>query len=98
MLIHPTAQIHPEAEIADGVEVGAFSIVGARVKIADGTKIFNNVTIFGPTTIGKNNKIHPYSVIGGEPQDLSYKGGDTRLTIGDNTPFRDYVTLNPGPA
>lgn len=98
MKIHQTAQVSPKAELAGDVEVGAFSIIGDGVKIGSGTHIFNNVTIFGPTTIGKNNVIHPYAVLGGAPQDLSYKGEPTALAIGDGNTFRECVTANRGTA
>ena len=39
---------------------------------------------------------HPgqHPVIGGEPQDLSYAGGDTRVEIGDHNVIRELVTIN----
>ena len=30
-------------------------------------------------TIGRCNHIFPYAVIGAEPQDISYRGSDTRV-------------------
>ena len=35
-------------------------------------------------------------MIGGEPQDYSYRDSDTRLSIGDNNVFREGVTVNRG--
>jgi UDP-N-acetylglucosamine acyltransferase len=96
MKIHPTAIIHPEAEIGKDVEVGPFSVIGQKVKLADGNIIKNNVTISGNTSIGDENVVHPYSVIGSEPQDFKYQGEQTKLAIGNNNIFRECITVNTG--
>src|SRR5262249_14926981 len=36
----------------------------------------------------------PGVVIGGEPQDISYRGSDTQVVIGDENCFREGVTIN----
>lgn len=94
--IHPTAIIHPNAQIANDVEVGAFSIIGEHVKIGEGTKIQSHVVIEGHTEIGKNNQIFSFASIGKIPQDLKFRGEESRLKIGDNNRIREYVTMNPG--
>ena len=55
-----------------------------------------NVYIDGNTEIGKNCTFYPFSSIGTNPQDLKYKGEKSRLKIGNNNIFREYVTVNPG--
>ena len=35
-------------------------------------------------------------VIGGEPQDISYRGSDTQVVIGDHNIIREGVTINRG--
>jgi UDP-N-acetylglucosamine acyltransferase len=94
--IDPTAIVSKKAQLASDVEVGAYSMIGDDVIIESGTWIANNVTIFGPVKIGKNNKIWPYVVIGGAPQDLKYRGAKTELLIGDGNIFREFVTINRG--
>ena len=37
-------------------------------------------------------------MIGGPPQDLKYKGEETRLEIGDGNQIREFVTINVGTA
>ena len=54
----------------------------------------NNVTILGRTTIGQNNRIFSNTVIGGEPQDLGYRGTDTQVIVGDGNLIRENVTIN----
>ncbi|MEQ1663938.1 MAG: acyl-ACP--UDP-N-acetylglucosamine O-acyltransferase [Bdellovibrionales bacterium] len=99
MSIHPTAIIGKDVELASDVSVGAFSVLQGRVRIDQGTKIESHTVIgnpFGIVEIGKNNQILSGAMIGGPPQDLSYTGQVTRLTIGDNNILREFTTLNCG--
>ena len=90
--IHPNAKLHPT------VTVGAFSCIYDDVEIGEGTVIDNNVTIYGGTRIGKNCHIYAGAVIGGDPQDLKFKGEKTYAIIGDNTTVREFVTIHRGTA
>lgn len=94
--IHPTAIIHPKAELANDVTVGAFSLIGPNVKIAAGCKIHSHVVIDGVTTIGEDNEFYQFCSIGAPPQDLTYKGEDTRVEIGKGNIFREYVSVHRG--
>jgi UDP-N-acetylglucosamine acyltransferase len=94
--IHPTAQVDPSAEVGERVHIGAFSVVGADVEIGDDTRIDSHVVIEGPTRLGRGNRIHSFSVIGGAPQDKKYAGEPTRLEIGERNTIREYVTINRG--
>lgn len=95
-LIHETAIVHPEAKIASNVEIGPFSMIGPNVEIEEGTKIASHVIVEGHTKIGKNNQFFQYSTIGTAPQDLTYNGEPTRVEIGDNNVFREYVSIHRG--
>jgi UDP-N-acetylglucosamine acyltransferase len=46
--------------------------------------------------VGRNNTFFPFCVIGGKPQDLKYRGGSTRLEIGDGNEIRESVTIHVG--
>lgn len=94
--IHPTAVIHPSAVIGEGVEIGAYSVIGEKVAIGDNTSIGHHTVVEGHTTIGKENRIYHFASIGGPPQDIKYKGEDTRVEIGDGNIIREYVTINRG--
>jgi UDP-N-acetylglucosamine acyltransferase len=94
--IAPTAIVDPAAELADDVEIGHYCVVGPKVSIGRGTRLENNVTLAGRTMLGRFNHIFPYAVIGQEPQDLSYRGSDTRVLIGDFNVIRESVTINRG--
>jgi UDP-N-acetylglucosamine acyltransferase len=95
-VIHPTAVISPEAEIGSNVEVGPHVIVGPGVKIGARTKLIGSCVLMGPMTIGEGNEIHPFAVLGGTPQDRTYAGEPTTLTIGDHNVFREHVTVHRG--
>jgi UDP-N-acetylglucosamine acyltransferase len=96
MRISPHAIIDPRAELAADVEVGPFCVVGPDVRIGPGTRLLGQATVYGPTTIGRDNIIHPGCVLGGEPQDRGYKGEPTQLEIGDANILREGVTIHRG--
>lgn len=86
--------VDPRAEIDVDVEIGPFCVIGPHVRIGRGTKLENAVTVMGHVTIGQNNHIYPGVVIGGAPQDVSYRGSETQVTIGDANVIREGVTIN----
>lgn len=94
--IHPTAIVDSNAKIADDVIIGPFSIIGPNVEIGKRCIVKNNVTIEGHTKIGENNQFFQYCSIGAPPQDLTYKGEPTRVEIGDNNIFREFVSIHRG--
>ena len=94
--IHPTAIVDRAAELGEGVVVGPYAVIGAGVRIGDDTKIDSHATIFGDTVIGRANRVFPHAAIGFDPQDLKYKGGVSRLVIGDRNQFREFSTVNRG--
>ncbi|MGL5034275.1 MAG: acyl-ACP--UDP-N-acetylglucosamine O-acyltransferase, partial [Microcystaceae cyanobacterium] len=93
-LIHPTAVIHPRANLDPSVQVGPYTIIGENVSIGANTTIGSHVVIEGPTAIGVGNRIFAGAIIGSEPQDLKYKGGQSWVKIGDYNQIREYVTIN----
>jgi len=96
MAIHPSAIIEPGARIHASAEIGPFCVVGPKVAIGPGTKLIQSVTVLGRTTLGARNVVHPFCVIGGDPQDLKFKGEDSTTAIGDENVIREGVTINKG--
>lgn len=94
--IHATAIIEPKAEIDSNVDIGPFCIIRNRVRIKKGTKLLSNVIVEGSTEIGENCTIYPFSSIGFPPQDLKYRGENTKLLIGNNNIIREYTTIHRG--
>lgn len=94
--LSPHAAVDPRAELADDVFVGPFCTIGPQARIGAGTRLENSVTLLGRVTLGRDNVVYPGAVIGGEPQDLSYRGGDTQVVVGDGNVIREGVTVNRG--
>ncbi len=90
--------IHPDAKIAENVVIGPFVTIEADVEIGEGTIVDSGANILSGSRIGKNCHIHSGAVIGGEPQDLKFKGEKTYAIIGDNTTIREFATINRGTA
>jgi UDP-N-acetylglucosamine acyltransferase len=94
MDIHPSAVVSPDAELGEGVKIGPFSVIGRHITIGRDTVVGAHVVIEGNTRIGDRNQIYPYVSIGSPPQDIGYKGEDTRVAIGDDNIIREYATIN----
>lgn len=94
--IAANAWIDPRAEIDDDVEIGPFCVVSGGSRIGAGTRLLNNVTLMGNVTLGRGNTLYANCVVGGEPQDVSYGGAETRVEIGDGNVLREGVTVNRG--
>ena len=97
-LIDPTAKIHATAKIDEHVTIGPWVYIGKDVTIGAGTRIDAHAVVMQHTVMGKNNHIHSHAVVGGDPQDLSYRGEETWLKMGDGNIVREFVTLNRGSA
>jgi UDP-N-acetylglucosamine acyltransferase len=97
-MIHPTSFVDPAARVPASCSVGPYCIVEADVELGENCELLSHVVIHGPSRIGANNRFFPFCTIGGEPQDISYKGEKTRLEMGDNNVVRECVTLNRGTA
>jgi UDP-N-acetylglucosamine acyltransferase len=50
----------------------------------------------GPARLGRRNHFYPFSVVGGDPQDLTYKGERVSLEVGDENEFHEFSTVNRG--
>ena len=94
--IHPKAVISPDAKIGKEVEVGAFAIVGADVELGDGCVLQPHAVLFGPSKFGARNVFHPFCVVGGDPQDYTFRGEHVELQVGDGNIFREHVTISRG--
>lgn len=93
MVIHKSAVISDSAQIAPGVEIGPNVVIGEGVIIGPNVKIGAGAHI-EYSTIGENTKIAPMASLGGEPQDLGYKGEKTGVIIGSDCWIREFATIN----
>ncbi|HYV10885.1 MAG TPA: acyl-ACP--UDP-N-acetylglucosamine O-acyltransferase [Pyrinomonadaceae bacterium] len=74
--------IHPTAIIEDNVEIGPDCEIGAYAVIKQYTRL------------GARNRVFEHAVIGGEPQDVKFKGETSYLEIGDDNIIREYCTFH----
>ena len=93
-MIHSTAIIHPGVQLGADCEIGPYCVLGEHVKLGDRCRLHSHVVIDGHTTLGADNEVFPFACLGLKTQDLKWKGGITRVDIGDHNVFREYVTVH----
>ena len=96
MSIHPSAVIEEGARIGNGCVIGPFCHVGPNVTLHDNVTLKSHVVVTGHTTIGADTVVFPFASLGEIPQDLKFKGEETRLVIGQRNRIREHVTMNTG--
>lgn len=94
--IHPSSIIEPGAKLGEGVKIGPFCVVGPNVVLGDRVELKSHVVVSGQTEIGEDTVVFPFTCLGEIPQDLKFKGEETRLTIGKRNRIREHVTMNTG--
>lgn len=78
-----TMQIHPTAIIEEGARIGAGCIIHAHALISRHCELDEGVVV------------HPFAVLGGDPQDLSFDSTTpSRVHIGARTVIREHVTIS----
>jgi UDP-N-acetylglucosamine acyltransferase len=92
--IHPTAIIHPSARLGENITVGPYSMIGPECVIGDGCQIGSSVAVHRWVELGKNVRVWHGASLGGDPQDLKFKGARTRVAIGEGTVIREFATVN----
>jgi UDP-N-acetylglucosamine acyltransferase len=94
--IHPTAIVSDDAKIGVDVEIGPYTIIGEGCTIGDGCIIAPRAMLERNVILGTNVKVGAGSILGGDPQDLKFKGEHTTVEVGDGTTIREYTTINRG--
>ena len=94
--IDPSAIVHPQARIGEGTIIGPHATIGPHVTIGRRCRIGASTVVDGWTEIGDGNEIFPMVSIGLVPQDLKFRGEETRLVIGRRNIFREFVTIHRG--
>lgn len=94
--IHPSAVIQDGASIAEDVTIGPFCVVGAKVVLERGVELKPHSVIDGRTRLGERCTVYPFASVGLPPQDMKFKGEDSRLDIGQGTIIREHATVSPG--
>lgn len=94
MEAHPTAVVSPGARVAGDVRVGAYAVVEGDVEIGAGCEIGAHAVVKRFTTLGVRNRVFEHAVLGGEPQDVKFRGEQSRLVIGDDNLIREHATVH----
>jgi UDP-N-acetylglucosamine acyltransferase len=92
--IHPTALIDPAAELGTGVTVGPYAIIGPNVIVGDRSRVGPRATLQRNVRLAEDVSVGDGSVLGGDPQDLKYRGEETWVEVGEGTIIREYSTIN----
>jgi UDP-N-acetylglucosamine acyltransferase len=96
--VHPTAVIAATAELGADVSVGPYAVIEDDVIIGDRCRIEAHAVIRRYTRMGGDNRIHPHAMVGGEPQDLKFRGEVSWLEIGSHNVIREFASLHRGTA
>jgi UDP-N-acetylglucosamine acyltransferase len=92
--VHPTAIVSAEAAIGPYARIGPYAVIEEEVVIGTGCEIGAHTVIKRCTSLGERNRIFEHAVLGGEPQDVKFKGEASSLIIGADNLIREFVTLH----
>src|SRR5690349_12095197 len=91
-----TTNIHSTAIISPDAQIGPYVIIGEGCVIGDGCVIAPRVMLERNVILAPRVKVGAGTVLGGDPQDLKYRGEPTTVEIGEGTTIREYTTINRG--
>lgn len=96
--VHPTAIVSPNAVLGPGVQIGPGAIVGDGCELGEECVIAPRAVLERNVRLGNRVHVGIGTVLGGDPQDLKFRGEETWVEIGDDTRIREYSTINRGTA
>src|SRR5215831_19195188 len=94
--IHLQATVAASAMLGNDVKIGAFAVVNEDVELGEGCTLHPHAVVQRPSRFGKNNVFYAFYVIGGDPQNYTFRGERVELVAGDGNIFREYVTVSRG--
>jgi UDP-N-acetylglucosamine acyltransferase len=92
--VHASAIVDRRAELAGDAVVGPYCVVEGGAAVGAGCVLHAHSVVRGKTTLGPRNVVHPFAVIGGDPQAKRPAGGEARVEIGADNVFREHVTVH----
>jgi len=96
VVIHPSAVVHPDAVIGEGTVIGPHAVIGQHVRLGRNCRVGASAVVEGPSEFGDGNEIFPLASVGLIPQDLKFRGEPTKLVVGNQNIFREFVTIHRG--
>ncbi len=95
--IHPSSIVEDGAQLGADVRIGPFCHVGSSTVLGDRVELVSHVSLTGRTTLGEGCVVHPFAVLGGQPQNFRHDSeSETTLWIGRNTVVREGATVHLG--
>lgn len=94
MPIHPAAHVSPKANIDPTAEIGPGCVVDGPAVIGAGSRLGPHSVVLGEVVMGRDCSIHAHAVIGDVPQDRNYRGGPSRVVLGDEVIVREGATIH----
>jgi UDP-N-acetylglucosamine acyltransferase len=94
MSVHNSAIVSPAARIGRDVSIGPCAVIEDQTVVGDGCEIRAHAVVKRHVTLGSGNRVHEGAVLGGEPQDLSFREQESHLVIGDRNVIREGVTIH----
>lgn len=94
MPIHATALVDARAEIDPTAEIGPYVVIDGPAVVGAHTRLGPGVHLAGEVVLGRDNVLHSGVVLGGPPQDVSYRGVPTAVRVGDRNVLREHVEVN----
>ena len=98
MAISDLAVVDSRAQIGANVTIDPYAIVQENVSIGKDSHIHAHASVMSGTVVGDRTEIFQGAILGSIPQDLKYKGEQTKLIIGSDVKIREYCTINKGTA
>ncbi len=93
--IHPTAYIADNVTLGENITIGPFAVLEDNVELADDCQIGSHAVVQSYVKMGQGNIVHPHVVLGGLPQDTSFKAETVSwLEIGNENVFREGFTAH----
>ncbi|MFA5068736.1 MAG: acyl-ACP--UDP-N-acetylglucosamine O-acyltransferase [Candidatus Omnitrophota bacterium] len=96
MSIHPAAVISKASDIDKSADIGPYAVVEEDVIIGPGCKLHAGAHVLRGSRLGAGCVVHTGACLGGEPQDMAFKGGKSYFIAGSNNVFREHVTVHRG--
>ncbi len=78
------------------MRIGPFCLIGPQVRLGANVMVKSHAVVTGRTEVGPETVVFPFACIGEVPQDLKYRGEETRLVVGARSRIREGVTMNIG--
>jgi UDP-N-acetylglucosamine acyltransferase len=95
LAIHSTAVVSPGSILGENVKVEPFAVVEEGAQVGDNCLIESHAVIKKWARVAKNVRVGHFSVVGGDPQHLTFdRVTPSFVTIGNSTRLGESVTIH----